>query len=163
MSLPAIEAVLKHSQSKGSARLLLLLIARHVQGEGTQACPSISSLCHEANLNRTRAVTLIRQLESLGELQVNIGAGPHGVNHYTILLPVEKGSALNSSALNGAVPNGGTLPPRYPAGKVPRRGDGVPCEREGVPRGEGTPPARSAQAVAKATPNVPAPARGMMH
>jgi hypothetical protein len=85
----AVEAVLKHSQSNGSARLLLLLIARHI--DAGDPSPSKAMLCCEMNLDEVGVRRHINKLEQLQELQVAERGGFRGRNRYTIVLPLHHG------------------------------------------------------------------------
>jgi len=76
--------VWEHSAAKGSDLLLLLAIADHAHDNGTNAYPSIDSLAKKTRLSRRQVQYNIRNLVSLGELEVQDKQGPHGVNMYRI-------------------------------------------------------------------------------
>ena len=61
--------VLRRSQSVGSARLVLLVIAVHINPSGI-AWPSYHTLAVETKLSRRHVIRLVRRLEVSGELEV---------------------------------------------------------------------------------------------
>jgi hypothetical protein len=72
MSVTTSEAVWRHSQSRGAARLVLLCIADRVN-EGRiadGAWPSFNDIAKRTLLTRATITNAIRQLETLGELKV---------------------------------------------------------------------------------------------
>lgn len=74
MSVESLAAVFNHSRARGSARLVLLVIANH-DGEGG-AWPSLSTISRlSGGLDRKYVKRLIEELVELGELQVAQGAG----------------------------------------------------------------------------------------
>jgi hypothetical protein len=87
MSSSTVAQVRSHSQSKGSARLLLLVIASHENADTGWAWPSLETLAHEIALSRRRVIQLIHVLEALGELTVRRGHGRGHVNFYQVILP----------------------------------------------------------------------------
>lgn len=74
----------EHSQADGSARLLLLAIADHANDDGTGAWPSVASLAQKTHISERNVQRLCRTLADLGELDVHVGAGPHGSNAYVV-------------------------------------------------------------------------------
>jgi hypothetical protein len=90
MSSSTVAQVRSSSQSKGSARLLLFVIASHVNPDTGWAWPSLETLAHEIALSRRRVIQLIHLLETLGELTVRRGHGRGHVNFYRVNLPVGK-------------------------------------------------------------------------
>jgi hypothetical protein len=61
--------VLRRSQHVGSARLVLLAIAVHVNPSGI-AWPSFHTLAAETKLSRRHVIRLVKRLEASGELEV---------------------------------------------------------------------------------------------
>jgi DNA-binding PadR family transcriptional regulator len=68
MSYQAVEAVLQHSRSKGSARLVLLAIAWKADKEGKNSYPSIQTIMSHANVTEKSVYNALHQLIELGEL-----------------------------------------------------------------------------------------------
>ena len=84
MSYQAIRAVLEHSKAKGSARLLLVILAEHLN-ENTRRCdPSIATLAREANATPRTVARLLAELKVAGEIGIATGGGRKHCNAYTI-------------------------------------------------------------------------------
>jgi hypothetical protein len=66
--------VLRRSQSVGSARLVLLAIAVHINPSGI-AWPSYTTLAVETKLSRRHVIRLVKRLEESGELDVERRTG----------------------------------------------------------------------------------------
>jgi hypothetical protein len=90
MSNSTLAQVRTSSQSKGSARLLLFVIASHVNPDTGWAWPSLETLAHEIALTRRRVIQLIHVLETLGELTIRRGQGRGHVNFYRVNVPAGK-------------------------------------------------------------------------
>lgn len=73
-----------NSKCKGSARLLLLAIADHARDEGDGAFPSVDTLKRKVLMSERHVHRLIGILERMGEIEVQRGQGPGGVNMYTV-------------------------------------------------------------------------------
>jgi hypothetical protein len=88
MSIQVMNAVWRHSKSKGRARLVLLSIADH-QGE-IGAWPSIETLAKMVNSSPRSVQRDIQELINLGELQVDFRSaptsGPYKANRYWVKL-----------------------------------------------------------------------------
>jgi hypothetical protein len=86
MSIQVMNAVWRHSKSKGRARLVLLSIADH-QGE-IGAWPSIETLAKMVNSSPRSVQRDIQELINLGELQVDFRSaptsGPYKANRYWV-------------------------------------------------------------------------------
>jgi predicted DNA-binding transcriptional regulator YafY len=89
MSVEAMSAVWRHSQSEGRARLVLLAIADHLGEIG--AWPSISTLAKMVNASPRSVQRDIKTLEELGEIYVEEQGAPtrsqYKSNLYWIILP----------------------------------------------------------------------------
>lgn len=86
MSCEAVKWVLKHSQTRGSTRLVLLSIADHYGVNGQCSWPSIRTIASEAGVSRR---TVFRCLEALTtEVEfIRRGGGRHSQsNHYRLKL-----------------------------------------------------------------------------
>ena len=68
MSVKVMSDVWQSSQSKGTARLVLLAIADHCNPSGI-AWPSLTRLASYVNVNRRNTINAINQLVELGELK----------------------------------------------------------------------------------------------
>jgi DnaD/phage-associated family protein len=121
MSVDVMSAVWKQSKATGTALLLLLAIADNANSEG-KAYPSVKRLAQKIRTSERNVQLLLRKLEELGELTIELQTERRGCNAYYVLL--------------GA--NGGeedfTPPPKQPA----PRGEGgfTPPGEEGFTGGE---------------------------
>jgi hypothetical protein len=70
MAISTVAQVRTFSNSVGSARLLLLIIASHISPVTGVAWPSIPTLANECRLSARQVIRLIQKLEALGELTV---------------------------------------------------------------------------------------------
>jgi hypothetical protein len=77
MSHQAQTHVLNNSRQKGSHLLVLLIIANHAHGDGTNAYPSATTLAFESRLSPRQVKRIIADLEASGELFVNRSTGHH--------------------------------------------------------------------------------------
>lgn len=84
MSVQALSWVFEHSESRLADRHVLLSIANHARSDGAGAWPSVSTIVRESKVSETQVHRSIRSLQALGELFVDVGAGPKGTNLYTI-------------------------------------------------------------------------------
>lgn len=86
MSWQATTWVAQHSKSKGSNRLVLLMIANHAHSDGTGAWPSYQTLANECHMSKRQIMRIIDQLERSGELAVHRGARPNSGHMYSLPL-----------------------------------------------------------------------------
>ena len=86
MSLEAISWVLRHSKSKGAARLVLLSIANHADGQGLASWPSLYTVRRESGVSLRQIKRSLSQLVEISELEINRGASPKGTNVYILPL-----------------------------------------------------------------------------
>jgi hypothetical protein len=88
MSIEATTAVLHHSKSEGTAKLVMWGIANHHSDSG--AWPSIATLAKYACVTERRVQQIIRELEDMGEIQIDeqggYGDGQYKTNRYIILV-----------------------------------------------------------------------------
>lgn len=75
MSYQAQTWVTVHSRHKGSALLLLLIIANHAHADGTNAFPSVETLARETRMSKRQVNRLILLIEKSGELLIQRGGG----------------------------------------------------------------------------------------
>jgi hypothetical protein len=87
MSVRVMQAVWQHSKQSGGALVLLLAIADNAHDDGGGAYPSIDTLARKARMTGRNVNILLKALVADGEIAVDPGAGPHGVNVYRVLLP----------------------------------------------------------------------------
>lgn len=84
MSVQAIAWVLEHSESRLGARCVLMSIANHAKADGTGSWPSVKTIAKEARLSDREVQYATAELRRIGELSVQISAGPKGVNMYSL-------------------------------------------------------------------------------
>jgi hypothetical protein len=80
MSHQAQTHVMTHSRQKGSHRLVLLIIANHAHGDGTNAFPSMRTLAAESLMSERQVIRIVAELERSGELIVERSRGRHAHN-----------------------------------------------------------------------------------
>ncbi len=96
---PAMSKALETSSATGRTLNVLLAIAYHARPDGTGAYPSHTRIAemvgiHSSHDDRAKGAESVRravrrevkELGKLGELDVQVGEGPHGVNLYTLPL-----------------------------------------------------------------------------
>jgi hypothetical protein len=94
VAIAVVEWVFKHSRSKNGARLVMLAIADACnRADGTGAYPSIPELMSKTNLSERAVQDGTKALVTLGELKVEVQAGPGGHNRYCVLMNVCEESA----------------------------------------------------------------------
>jgi hypothetical protein len=90
MGYKAVQRVMQHSRSKGSARLVLMVIATHADDKSLQCFPGRDLLCRESAMEERNLTYAIKKLESLGELRVNRGNGNGNQSHYQLTFEQSK-------------------------------------------------------------------------
>jgi hypothetical protein len=83
VSIAIQSAVWQHSKFKGTALLLLLAIADFADDDG-QAYPSVATLARKIRSKPRNTQKILRQLQDSGELEIELGCGPHGTNLYRV-------------------------------------------------------------------------------
>jgi hypothetical protein len=86
LSVKVMTWVWEHSRSKLSARLVLLAIADHANGDGVDAFPSTAQLMHKTGLSERGVQVAVAELVKLGELHVAAGGGRGRTNRYRVLM-----------------------------------------------------------------------------
>jgi hypothetical protein len=86
MSIKAIQVVLDESKHKGSALLLLIVLANHAHDDGRWAFPSVNTMTRYTRLTRRNVQLLLRKLEESGEL-APMGVHNSGTHIYRLILP----------------------------------------------------------------------------
>ncbi|WP_247192280.1 helix-turn-helix domain-containing protein [Streptomyces scabiei] len=136
MSYDAREWVWDHSHSKGTARMVLALIADRCRDRHCVAYASVPTLMKRANASRTAVRDALAKLIASGELvQVRNRKGPRGETYY--LLPVAA-RFLADQAEEGdrnAAPRGDRIPTlggRNPTLPSMSRGKRIPTPGNGI-------------------------------
>lgn len=80
--------VWKHSQADHGALLVLLAIADFADANG-EAFPSIATLASKSRLSERKVQLALKELETLGELSIEQGTGPHGRYTFRVLVGIE--------------------------------------------------------------------------
>jgi hypothetical protein len=86
MSIKAIQVVLDESRHKGSALLLMVVLANYAHDDGTYAFPSVATMTRYTRLTRKNVQLLLRKLEQSGEL-TSMGIHTSGTTIYRLVLP----------------------------------------------------------------------------
>ena len=109
--------VIEHSQHKGSAFVVLLMIANHAHADGTGAWPNLETLARESRITTRQVSTILGILERSRELVVQRGKGPRGSNLYSLPMhqhrqPLEKISSgkVRQSSTGNPQPETSTEP-----------------------------------------------------
>ena len=84
MSVQAISWVIENSKHSGNPFVVLLMIANHAKSDGTGAWPSVKCIAKESRVSEETTHRAIRKLAKSGELRVEVSAGPHGTNLYSL-------------------------------------------------------------------------------
>ena len=85
MSIEVMSAVWKHAKVSGSALLVLLALADYANENGI-CWPGVAALAEKARVSERYVRELLGELERVGYIVREIGAGPYGVNTYKILV-----------------------------------------------------------------------------
>ena len=135
-----------HSRSRHGARLTLLAIADCASSDGGNAWPSNKELQRKTNLTERAVRTAVAELIELGELAVDLNAGPGGCNRYRVIMttpPADSAPGKDCPPAESAPPQ--NLPPSESAqlnGKTPA--DSAPPAKIAPPQNLPHPPAESA-------------------
>lgn len=86
MSIVVLNEVLDSSRSKGTARLLMVVLAEQAHEDGV-CWPGIERLARRVNTSDRNIQLLTRELEAQGELIVEVNAGRGNTNLYRVLPP----------------------------------------------------------------------------
>jgi hypothetical protein len=84
MSCYAVRSVLDGSKAKGSARLLLVILAEHLNEKTRRCDPSLATLARESNASLRTIPRLLAELKVKGEIEIHKGGGRRHCNSYTI-------------------------------------------------------------------------------
>lgn len=105
MSVDVMSAVWKQSKATGTALLLLLAIADNANSEG-KAYPSVKRLAQKIRTSERNVQLLLRRLEELGELAIELQAEKRGCNAYYVLLGANGGEEDFTPAPKQPAPRG---------------------------------------------------------
>ncbi|MEW2299206.1 helix-turn-helix domain-containing protein [Streptomyces sp. NPDC006655] len=150
MSYDAREWVWAHSRSKGTARMVLALIADRCLDGRCVAYASVPTLMKRANASRTAVRDALAKLVAIGELvPLADRKGPRGETYYHLLdaarfLAEQAAEGDRNPALQGdriPTPEGSESDP---AGCLDGGPESEPGERNPTPRGNGFQPAGGA-------------------
>jgi hypothetical protein len=86
MSVEASSWVWKFSNSRGSARLLLLRIANNADENGCNSWHTVKAMARATKMSERQVSRAARQLQALGEVAVQFKAGPFDANVYSLPL-----------------------------------------------------------------------------
>lgn len=101
MSLHALSWVLKHSEAKNGARLVLIALADFAHDDGSKAFPSIETLMQHTRLGRTAVREALRRLKEDGQI-VETGKVRSGTTIYSILMGSDSGQGGSDSVAEGS-------------------------------------------------------------
>lgn len=90
MSLSMINAVLKTSKATGTDRLVLMILAHHVNEESDTCFPSRETICKEAGIKERNLIYCLKKLESLKEIEVLRGSGRGNLTQYRLNFSQER-------------------------------------------------------------------------
>jgi hypothetical protein len=85
MSIEAVSWVLRHSEAKLGARLVLIALADHAHPDGSEAYPAVETLARHTRLSRRAVQSALRTLEAEGEI-IPDGVGRNGTNCYRLTM-----------------------------------------------------------------------------
>lgn len=85
MSVQAMSWVLNESSSTLGSRLVLLSIANHADAKGMNSWPSIPTIACESHVSERQVQRCLRELERIGELQIDRGEGYKGSHRYQLI------------------------------------------------------------------------------
>lgn len=97
MSHQAVTAVMKHSRTTGTERLVLMVIATHADKETFSCFPSREELALAANMSERNLLRYLQAIAQTGELVMRQGNGRGNLTTYTLNLPGRKGDDMSSS------------------------------------------------------------------
>jgi len=139
MSIRAIQTVLDESTHKGSARLLMVVLANYAHDDGRYAFPSVATMTKYTKLTRRNVQLLLRKLEASGEL-AEMGIHNSGTTIYRLVLPgfAEGGVKFSSAKRTGASPPSAPGVKSGSAGAKPASPD--PSVNHQEPEEDGIPP-----------------------
>lgn len=101
MSNRAVRLVLENSKAKGRHRLLLLVLAEHLNEQSRRCDPGTATLARECNCNVRDVHRQLAELAAAGEITIARGGGRSHCNAYTITAAANTGTgAILSEEIN---------------------------------------------------------------
>lgn len=85
MSIHVLSHVLRYSEARLGARLVLIALAEFAHDDGTKAFPSVETLMERSRLGRTGVKDALRKLREAGEI-VETGETARGVKVYRVVM-----------------------------------------------------------------------------
>jgi hypothetical protein len=100
MSILQIERVLNHSQTRGSARTVLIAVAFHAHDDGSRSHAGLERLAFESGYHRATVARALARIEALGELHPEHrgGRGPRDTTRYTVTIAHAPGRVAGCDA-----------------------------------------------------------------
>ena len=84
MGYKSVENVMKHSASRGTDRLVLMVLATHADDETGECYPSRDLLCQESAMAERNLIYCLNRLEALGEIAIHRGNGRGNLTAYKL-------------------------------------------------------------------------------
>lgn len=83
MSIVCLSHVMRYSEAKLGARLVLFVLAEHAHDDGSNAFPTVATMAERSRLTRKAVQTSLRRLEADGMIAAE-GFGPNGQVSYRV-------------------------------------------------------------------------------
>ena len=90
MSIVCLSNVMRHSEAKGGARLVLFVLAEHAHDDGTESYPTVETLAERSRMTRKGTQLALRRLEADGEIE-RTGFGHRGQTKWRVIVRAERG------------------------------------------------------------------------
>ena len=113
MSSKMMLEVMRHSRTKGNAKLVLLAITSYAHPDGTHCEASLATLAKETGISRRQVTTLVHALAAEGHITLLSGAADRRSNRYAVLRPwLGKGNVFPGEevALEQSLPYSNVFP-----------------------------------------------------
>lgn len=115
MCFKAVGKVIAYSKAKSSQRLVLLVLAHHLNPNTGLCNPSMKTLAAECNLSSRQVYTVIKRLVDLGELRIRSGATNSQSNSYQLCLKAKADAHLMGAAPAANTPQADSAPSLKPS------------------------------------------------
>lgn len=86
MSIQAVAWVLRHSEARLGARLVLLSIANYADEDGGNSWPAVATIAKDARMSQRQVQRAVQTLEASGEIAIERGGGDHKHTHRYVIL-----------------------------------------------------------------------------
>lgn len=123
MSIICLTHVMRHSEAKLGARLVLFVLAEFAHDDGTKAFPTVETIMERTRMSRRGVQDALRKLEGDG-LIVQTGQTGYGARIYTVILtaaesaPAQNGASgaqFGTGNTSDSAPNPSENPPKDPS------------------------------------------------